>query len=124
MGLLTAWGETAVKPSVLNQYRQLLLAKRDELLPATLRTSLIAGREEGHGGDPTDRATEEAQTALRVHLSQSDIHLLQAVERALVRVEDGTFGVCEACKRPIAQARLKLVPWTRLCRDCKEQRGR
>lgn len=107
---------------LLNECKQLLLAKRDELLPATLRTSLTAGREEGHGGDPTDRASEDAQTALQVHLSESDIHLLQAVEEALARIEHGTFGLCEACKRPIAEARLKVVPWTHLCRDCKEQR--
>jgi RNA polymerase-binding transcription factor len=104
-------------------YKRLLLAKRDELLPATLRTSLTAGRAEGHEGDPTDRATEEAQTTLRVHLSQSDIHLLQAVEEALVRIEHGAFGVCQACQRPIAEARLKVVPWTHLCRDCKEQQN-
>jgi RNA polymerase-binding transcription factor DksA len=38
-----------------------------------------------------------------------------------VRVEHSAFGVCEACQRPIAEARLKAVPWTHLCRDCKEQ---
>jgi len=108
----------------LDRYKRLLVAKRDELLPATLRTSLTAGKAEGHGGDPTDRASEDAQTVLQVHLTQSDSHLLQAVEGALVRIDHGTFGVCEACQRPIAQARLTLVPWTRLCRDCKEQRGR
>ena len=122
--LRTAWEETAVNASVLNQYRQLLLAKREELSPATLRTALTAGRAEGHGGDVTDRASEDAQTTLQVHLSQGDIHLLQAVEEALVRIEHGTFGLCEACKRPIAEARLELVPWTHLCRECKEQRGR
>ena len=66
VGLLPARGETALNASVLNRYRQLLLAKQRELLPATRRTSLTAGRAEGHGGDPTDRASEEAQTALRV----------------------------------------------------------
>ena len=106
----------------LKRYQQLLLAKRDELVSATLRTSLTAGRPEGHRGDPTDRASEEAQTTLRVHLTQSDSHLLRAIEEALARIERGVFGVCEACKRPIAEARLKVVPWTHLCRDCKEQR--
>ena len=71
----------------LDRYKRLLLAKRDELLPATLRTSLTAGTAEGHRGDPTDRASEDAQTALQVHLSESDIHLLQAVEQALARIE-------------------------------------
>ena len=107
----------------LVRYERLLLAKRQELVTGTLRTLLTAGGTEGHGGDPTDRATEEVQTALQVHLSQSDSHLLRAIEDALARIKHGTFGVCEACNRPIAEARLKVVPWTRLCRDCKEHRA-
>ena len=107
----------------VDRYERLLLAKRQELLAGTLRTLLATGKEEGHGGDPTDRATDEVQTALQVHLSQSDSHLLRAIEEALARIRQGGFGVCDACKRPIAEARLKAVPWTRLCRDCKEHRA-
>ena len=107
----------------LDRYERLLLAKRQELLTGTLRTLLTAGGAEGHAGDPTDRATEEVQTALQVHLSQSDSHLLRAIEDALARIKHGTFGMCETCNRPIAEARLKAVPWTRLCRDCKEHRA-
>jgi hypothetical protein len=33
----------------------------------------------------------------------------------------GNIRVCEACKRPIAKPRREAVPWTRLCRDCKER---
>ena len=112
-----------MKGVYLDRYERLLLAKRQELLADTSRTLLTAGGAEGHGGDPTDRATEEVQTALQVHLSQSDSHLLRAIEEALARIGHGTFGVCEACKRPIAQARLKAVPWTHLCRNCKEHRA-
>jgi DnaK suppressor protein len=112
-----------MKGTHLDRYERLLLAKRQELVTGTLRTLLTAGRAEGHGGDPTDRATEEVQTALQVHLSQSDCHLLRAIEEALARIRHGTFGVCESCKRPIAVARLKAVPWNRLCRDCKEHRA-
>jgi DnaK suppressor protein len=115
------WG-AAVNASGLNQYKQLLLAKRSELLPATVGTLLNAGGAEGWPGDPTDWATEETQTTLRAHLRESDSHLLRAIEEALARIAQGTFGVCDACQRPIAEARLKAVPWTRLCRDCKEQR--
>ena len=111
-----------MKGVYLDRYERLLLAKRQELLADTSRTLLTAGGAEGHGGDPTDRATEEVQTALQVHLSQSDSHLLRAIEEALARIRQGRFGVCGACKRPIAEARLKAVPWTRLCCDCKEHR--
>ena len=107
----------------LDRYKQFLVAKRDELLGGPLRTLLVAGGVERALGDFTDQATEETQTALKTHLSQSDSHLLRAIEDALARIYRGAFGVCEVCKRPIAEARLKAVPWTRLCRDCKEHRA-
>ncbi|PYV24703.1 MAG: RNA polymerase-binding protein DksA, partial [Acidobacteria bacterium] len=107
----------------LERYKRLLLAKRDELLADTRRTLLVTGGAERRQGDLTDQATDEAQTLLQVHLSQGDTHLLRAIEEALARIEHGTFGVCEACNRPIAESRLKAVPWARLCRDCKEHRA-
>jgi DksA/TraR C4-type zinc finger protein len=50
----------------------------------------------------------------------TDGRLLRAIEEALIRIRRGTFGVCEACKSPISDARLEAVPWTHLCRECKE----
>ncbi len=54
-------------------------------------------------------------------MRQTDGRLLKAIEDALARIPAETFGVCEACKRPIAKVRLEAVPWTRLCRNCKER---
>ena len=108
--------------SALDQYKRLLLAKRRELLPATAGTLSDAAGVDERLGDPTDWATEETQITIRARLRQSDSHLLRAIEEALARIAQSTFGMCDSCERPIAEARLKLVPWTHLCRDCKEQR--
>jgi DnaK suppressor protein len=59
---------------------------------------------------------------IQARLRESDIHLLRAIEEALARIAQGTFGMCDVCEGPIAEARLKVVPWTHLCRDCKEQK--
>jgi DnaK suppressor protein len=91
-------------------------------LPATAGGLSGAGGIDERTGDPTDWATQETQITLRAHLRESDSHLLRAIEEALARIAQGTFGICDACERPIAPARLKAVPWTRLCRECKEQR--
>jgi DnaK suppressor protein len=50
---------------------------------------------------------------------------LDAVTQALERIDDGSFGLCASCGRPIAPERLAALPWTRLCIDCKrrEERG-
>ena len=63
---------------------------------------------------------QAAAAGLEVRLRETDSRLLWAIEAALSRMEQGTFGRCENCQGSIATARLDAVPWTRLCRDCKE----
>ena len=46
------------------------------------------------------------------------IHQLAAVDEALVRVAEGTYGVCEVCERPIAPERLEAIPWAATCVSC------
>jgi len=43
---------------------------------------------------------------------------LESVEKALKRIEDGTYGICVKCNNPIEEARLKIDPTTELCRKC------
>ena len=47
---------------------------------------------------------------------------LSDVERALAKMDEGTFGVCERCGQPIAMARLEAMPAARLCMNCASQR--
>jgi DnaK suppressor protein len=49
--------------------------------------------------------------------------LLQA-ERALARIEDGTYGICESCGNPIGKARLQAFPRATLCVTCKQREER
>ncbi len=46
------------------------------------------------------------------------IHQLAAVEAALVRVADGTYGTCEVCRQRIAPERLEAIPWAATCVSC------
>ena len=69
----------------------------------------------------TDQASADAEAELQIRLRQTDGRLFKAIEDALARIRTGTFGVCGACKGPIAKGRLEAVPWTHLCRDCKER---
>ncbi len=103
------------------RYKQLLLAKRREIEAGAIGTISAAGGPGERQADVTDQATEAAQADLQVHLHQTDSRLLRAIEEALARIERGAFGVCATCELPISNARLDAVPWTRLCRDCKER---
>jgi len=107
----------------LDRYRQLLLTKRHEIEAGAIGTIRSADGPGERQADVADQATDAAQTDLQVHLHQTDSHLLRAIEDALVRIDRQAFGVCESCKCPISPARLDAVPWTRFCRDCKEQQS-
>jgi len=98
-----------------------LLAKLGELSATKAAAVPPVMGSGGPLGDPIDQAAAQAEAELQIRLHQTDGRLLRAIEEALVRIRRGTFGVCEACKQPITKARLEAVPWTRLCRDCKEQ---
>ena len=50
---------------------------------------------------------------------------LAQVERALGKLDDGTYGTCDSCKKPISEERLHVAPYASLCIECKrrEERG-
>jgi len=58
-------------------------------------------------------------------LEESFEHELEAIDVALARIEDGTFGACQRCGQPIGAERLEALPYVTLCIDCKriEERG-
>jgi DnaK suppressor protein len=115
-------GSAKVNDMDLHRYKQLLLAKRRELTAATSECRGLAQAADDTRRDLMDRASGETEVKVRIRLRQTEGHLARAIEEALDRIERRTFGVCEACKHPIALARLNAVPWTRLCRGCKEHR--
>ncbi len=106
----------------LQRYKRLLLAKRDELSAARDAAAALVPPAGVSEGDLMDRASADAEAELQTRVRQTDGRLLRAIEEALSRIRRGTFGVCEACKSPISKARLEAVPWTHLCRDCKERK--
>jgi DnaK suppressor protein len=114
-------GELVVDTSDLERFRQLLLAKQHDLLAARSGGGTLVPAARDSRPDPIDQATAETETKVQVRLRQTESHLLRAIEEALARIDHGTFGVCQACGQLIAPARLNAVPWTRLCRGCKEQ---
>lgn len=104
----------------VQRYKRLLLAKVDELSAKHTDASPLAPGAGGPMGDLVDQANADAEADLHIRLHQSDAHLLRAIED-LARITQDRFGVCEMCSSPISKARLEAVPWTRLCRDCKER---
>jgi DnaK suppressor protein len=109
-----------MSPADVQRYKRLLLQKQREMSSVREDAGARVPAAGGMEGDIIDQANADAEAELQIRLHETDGRLLRAVEEALARIRQGTFGVCQVCKRPISKARLEAVPWTRLCRECKE----
>lgn len=82
---------------------------------------------EGNDVAGDDQADTGSKTFSREHemsLAASHRDILSQTARALHRIEDGTYGVCENCGKPIGKARLQAFPRASLCVDCKQREER
>jgi DnaK suppressor protein len=110
----------------LSPYKDALLKKRGEILAAGSAAKPIqqAGMDNNsRQGDLADQASGNNEVHIQLKLKQVDAKILQAIEEALWRLEKGTYGICRDCGEPIAPARLKAIPWTRVCITCKEKQS-
>src|SRR5712671_5984817 len=105
-------------------YKDALLRKRGEILGTGGIKPLQASMENNtRQGDMADQASGNNEVHIQLKLKQTDAKILQAIEEAFTRIENGTYGMCRDCGEPIAEARLKAIPWTRVCITCKEKQN-
>ena len=83
-------------------------------------TDMVEDKKEGFP-DPTDRASLESDRNFMLRIKDRERKLITKVKEALDRIEDGTFGICESCGRPISEKRLMVRPVTTQCIECKTE---
>jgi RNA polymerase-binding transcription factor len=76
------------------------------------------------GDDPADAGAKTFQREHDLAVTQNARQLLAQNERALARIEAGTYGVCESCGKAIGKARLQAFPRATLCVECKQREER
>ena len=75
-------------------------------------------------GDAADVAFETAGDEMASHLAELDSRELEQIERALGRLKQGTYGVCESCSQKIPVGRLNALPYSTLCIECQREMER
>jgi DnaK suppressor protein len=79
---------------------------------------------DGAGDDQADAGTKAFEREHEMALANNSRDMLTQAERALHRIDDGTYGVCEICGSPIGKARLQVFPRATLCVTCKQREER
>ncbi len=72
-------------------------------------------------GDIYDIASSERERELTLSLGDRDREKLSEIDEALERINDNIYGICEECGEPIAEDRLRALPFTRVCVECQSK---
>jgi DnaK suppressor protein len=108
-----------MKKKDVEYFRDLLNQRLKDLL--TQADDTVSGMTDQRENfpDPTDRASLEADRNFMLRIRDRENKLIKKIKKALDRIENGTFGVCELCGEDISIKRLKARPVTTQCIDCK-----
>jgi DnaK suppressor protein len=109
----------------LDYFKRVLNEKRGRIVEKA-RDTLSEGMklDEADLPDEYDMASSEYLQYFTLRLRGRERYFLDKIERALQRIDEGTFGVCEVCGDEIGMARLMARPETTLCIRCKETQER
>jgi DnaK suppressor protein len=99
------------------------LIEEMEQLKSTMRPA-DERREGSPFGKREEEATESYELERRLTLEKSIREQLAAVEHAIQKFDDGTYGLCDSCGKPIPPERLEALPQATLCLDCKERQAK
>lgn len=112
-----------MRKAFLKRARERLVAMKKGIL-REIEDAVREGREAGKddGMDTYDLATEERDREISMILTDREREKLDAIESAMERVDDASYGMCESCESDIAEGRLEAMPFTRLCVSCQAER--
>jgi DnaK suppressor protein len=107
------------------RFRDALLAERERVVRAIENLhNENPGSVEDETGDETadqhfaDEATATYDRELDYSLEENSEQVLAEIDAALRRIDEGTYGICTNCGKPIPPERLEALPWASLCIDC------
>jgi len=112
-------GEDYMSEKQETHFRAILMAWKTELMEEVDRTVHHMQDEAANFPDPNDRASQESEFSLELRARDRERKLINKIESALERIEDGVYGVCEECGEEIGVERLRARPVTTLCIQCK-----
>ncbi len=117
----------------IRHLKELLLRKKSEAeaglksmeeLGAKMNQQESTGELSSYDNHPADSGTEAFEREKDLGLRVSAEKRIELMEKALKKIEEGTYGICERCGREISLERLEAIPYTQDCIECREEMER
>jgi len=115
--------------SELNEFKALLLTRK-KVLQGDVKTLEDEACKKGSdaAGDLStlpmhlaDLGTDSHEQDISLWLMENESDEIHEIQEAFERIKDGSFGLCETCRKKIPKERLRAIPYTRLCVSCKKK---
>jgi DnaK suppressor protein len=114
-------GETFSKKRSAKEYeqiKQMLLKMKAEIMDELAKKKASLEEEKNIEIEDLDALAEDRNREYEYMLTTMDTKKLKQIDEALAKIENGTYGICEECGEEIPLARLKILPFAKLCVDC------
>ena len=114
----------------LETFRKILIQQRNkfaEEIRSIARGAATSPREasgdlSGYTMHMADMSADTYEREMAGSLADTEQEVLYQIDEALKRFDEGTYGLCEECEKPIGMSRLKVVPYTILCITCGREK--
>jgi len=116
--------ETFMNPLMREYFRRKLMGWRDELLRDSTETLAHLQSDSVPEADIADRASQETDRSIELRTRDRERKLIQKIDDALRRLEDGSYGYCEETDEPISLRRLEARPIATLSLEAQERHER
>ncbi len=123
--LSTYWG-LKMEKEFENKMKQILIESKNEILMQLAANSSDVKQiiETMETKDNIDLASDTIDGTLLETLNTKDLNRIKLIDNALTRIEQGKYGLCVKCGKPIAPARLEAIPYALMCINCKSEEER
>ncbi len=108
----------------VDKFRKMLVNERERLMRErhiAVQEDLESGLElADYDNHPADAASETFERTKNLALDENFREIVESIDEALRKIEDGSYGLCDRCGALIKPERLKAIPYATMCIDCQE----
>lgn len=121
---------TMINKQQLKEFKDLLLQERAKFAAeirsiaqnASKNPREAAGDLSGYTVHMADMSSDTYERELAMNIASSEQEVLYQIEDALKRIDEGSYGICQQCSKPIGMSRLRAVPYTSMCIECQRSK--
>ncbi len=108
----------------LKKFQEKLIEMKNEILDdvANENKRFEEEKEVESYSEEYDLANSILENNLRENLEENDYKMLKQIEKAIARIEDGTYDICEVCGKEIEIERLEMIPYATKCSKCAKKK--